>query len=77
MNTPAQHKSTNNDQIRSNSHSPSMGINLIDAAEAAAVELDWIKNSPGITAEDRRRAAEIIEGVYTACEQLRSLQTHR
>lgn len=49
---------------------------LIASATEAAIELDWLKNRIGITAEERRRVAEIVERVHANCNLIRALQVH-
>lgn len=43
---------------------------LRQAAIDAAVELDWTKNEPTLSQENRERAQRIVKRVFVACEAL-------
>lgn len=45
---------------------------LVKAAIDAAVELDWLKNTQGITEDECTKARIIVERVFAAAEQVQS-----
>lgn len=43
---------------------------LIKASIDAAVEIDWLKKAEGVNAEERDKAAQLVERLYAACESI-------